>query len=348
MIVLTQGQKTGTSDLAILVRDGNGNLVDPVSISYSIYKLRDLVPTKPTVAYEFDMHQPLQMDGGPPLPPEGSVLVSLPQAIPTRLSVGTFAAVFTIPVTWKGVYKIVWQLQQFAANCPNNFVHMDFIVQTIDPVDPAFEAPSMVIGSAPNIVSNAAILGLGGVSPAQAAKATRFVRELIADTNPDRNYHFRPPTPGHVVANYTTRVGFIWLDSTILTNLAISISKLNLFNPMNIYSWTLATIPVDWGNIAAIGAASLCLSGESARWAADEFSYSLNGVSLDINKSALYQSLAQTYDQQFTTLAPLVTANRPISAGLRQQRWLLGALVPIPLLLPQLIALFHVFRHLLR
>jgi hypothetical protein len=324
MIVLTQGMQTGAADLAILIRDASGNLVDPVSISYTIYKIKDLVPTAPTVAYEYDMHQPLNMEGGPPLPPEGSTLASQPQQAPIRASMGTFYAQFTIPVTWRGVYKIVWTLVQYAGSCPANYVHMDFIVQTVDPADPAFEAPSMIIGQAPNILNNAAILGLGGITPQQASKAVRFVRELISDTNPDRNYHFRPPTPGKVVSNFTTRVGFIWLDSTILVNLAVTISKLNLYNPMTFYNWTLATIPADWGNIAAIGAASLCLSGESARWAADEFGYSLNGVSLDINKSALYQSLAQTYDQQFSTLAPLVTANRPFSAGLRQQRWLLG------------------------
>jgi hypothetical protein len=317
MIVLTQGQQTGTADLAILVRDASGNLVDPVSISYTIYKLRNIVPTKPTVAYEYDLHQPLNMKGGPPLPPEGSELVSQPGSIPIRASVGTYYAQFTIPTTWKGIYKIVWQLQMFAGSCPNSYVHMDFIVQTIDPADPAFEAPSMIIGKQMSIAN-------AQTSPAMFAQAIRNVRELIADTIPDRNYHFRPPTPNRVVANYTTRVGFIWLDTTILTNLAISISKLNLYNPMNYYNWTLNTIPMDWGNIAAIGAASLCLSGESARWAAEEFSYSLNGVSLDLNKSALYSSLAQTYDQQFNTMAPLVTANRPFSAGLRQQRWLLG------------------------
>jgi hypothetical protein len=317
MIVLTQGQPTGTPDLAILVRDGSGNLVDPVSISYTIYKLRDLVPTKPTVAYEYDLHQPLNMEGGPPLPPEGSTLASPPGQIPIRASLGTFYAQFTIPTTWKGVYKIVWQLQVFPGSCPLSFVHMDFIVQTIDPVDPAFEAPSMIIGKQMGIAD-------ARTTPAMFAQAIRVVRELLSDTNPDRNYHFRPPTPGKVVSNYTTRVGFIWLDTTILVNLAVAISMLNVYNPMNYYNFNLNTIPFDWGNIAAMEAASLCLSGESARWAADEFSYSLNGVSLDINKSALYQSLAQTYQQQFNTLAPLVTANRPVSMGLRQQRWLLG------------------------
>ena len=317
MIVLTQGQQTGAADLAILVRDASGNLIDPVSISYTIYRIRDTVPTKPTVAYEYDLVQQQNMAGGPPLPPEGSILVSQPQQAPKRLSVGTFAAILTIPTVWRGIYKIVWQLQQYPTNCPSNYVHMDFIVQSVDPADPAFEAPSMIVGKQMSIASAA-------TTPAMYAQAIRTVRELISDTIPDRNYHFRPPTPGKVVANYTTRVGFIWLDTTVLINLAISISKLNTWNPMNYYSWTLDNIPVDWGNAAAIGAASLCLSGESARWAADEFSYSLNGVSLDINKSALYQSLAQTYDQQFTTWAPLLTANRPFSAGLRQQRWLLG------------------------
>src|SRR5271156_6172079 len=107
MIVLTQGQPTGTQDLAILVRDASGCLVDPVNITYTVYHLRDLVPTKPTVAYEYDMHQPLNMEGGPPLPPEGSTLASPPGQIPIRASLGTYYASFTIPTTFRGIYKIV-------------------------------------------------------------------------------------------------------------------------------------------------------------------------------------------------------------------------------------------------
>ena len=67
-----------------------------------------------------------------------------------------------------------------------------------------------------------------------------------------------------------------------------------------------------------------CLGKESARWAAEESRYSLNGVSLDINKSSLYQGLAESYKAEFQEWAPLLTANRPCSAGLRQSRWLLG------------------------
>jgi hypothetical protein len=106
--------------------------------------------------------------------------------------------------------------------------------------------------------------------------------------------------------------------------LEIAISKLNWYNTKNIYNFTLDTVPADWGRIAALSAASLCLSAEGARWAADQFGYSLNGVSLDINKADLYRGLADSYKAEFTEMAPLLTANRPYSAGLRQQRWLLG------------------------
>jgi len=316
VITLTQNKPLTAGDLAIMVRDSNGALIDPNLISYNIFQVSNTIPVKPTQAYEYDLHQPVNMQGGPPLPSEGLALVSPPQSIPKRASQGAYFICITVPSTWSGVFRLVWNLQQYPDG-PIDHPYEDFVVQSTDPADPAFEAPSMLVGPTLSIAS-------ARTSPAMYAKAIKIVRELLSDTNPDRNYHFRPPTPGRVVAGFTTRVGYIWLDSTILTMLQISISKLNFWNPKNYTNWTLDNIPMDWGNLAAVGAASLCLSAEGARWAADEFSYSLNGVSLDINKAALYQSLGQTYDTQFNTAAPLLTANRPFSAGLRQQRWLLG------------------------
>jgi hypothetical protein len=237
-------------------------------------------------------------------------LVAGPQATPTRASAGAYYINITIPTTWHGPYRLVWYLIQNQGD-PQIQVYEDFQVVFVNPASNSLEAQSVLV--TPKVAT----------SPSRGP-AIMYVRQLLFDTNPDRNYHFRPPTPGKVVANYTTRVGFIWPDELILTLLQITISQLNYFNPMNIYSFTIDMIPDDWARIAALGAASKCLTAEGARWAEEEFSYSLNGVSLDINKSSLYQSLGQVYDQQFTTMAPLVTANRPFSAGLRQQRWLLG------------------------
>lgn len=316
MITLTQGKTLSAGDLAILVRDAQGMLLDPVGITYSIFHIADQIPLKPTQAYEYDLHQQQTMQGGPPLPPQGMTLVGQPNCIPKRVSQGAYIVPITIPTTWKGIFRLVWYLQQYPTS-PVDQVTEDFVVQSVDPLDPAFEAPSILVGKSLSIAS-------ANSSPEVYAKAVKIVRHLLRDDNPDRNYHFRPPTPGRVVAGYTTRVGYIWTDEDILINLMISISKLNTWNPLNYTAWTLDSIPMDWGNAAAIGAAAFCLLGESARWTADEFGYSLNGVSLDISKSGQYMSLGTTYDQQFNTWAPLLTANRPFSAGLRQQRWLLG------------------------
>lgn len=237
-------------------------------------------------------------------------LAAGPMSAPTRISVGAYAVKITIPTTWHGSYRLVWYLIQNLGDSQVQ-VYEDFQVVFVNPASGSLEAQSTLV--APKLAT------LPKYAPAIMA-----VRQLLFDTNPDRNYHFRPPTPGKVVANYTTRVGFIWPDELILTMLSITVSQLNWYNPKNIYGFTLDSVPLDWANIAAMGAASKCLTAEGARWAEEEFSYSLNGVSLDINKSSLYQSLGQVYDQQFTAMAPLVTANRPFSAGLRQQRWLLG------------------------
>jgi hypothetical protein len=308
MVTLTTGKTLGAGDLSLLVRDSNGALIDPYIVSFSIFQTDDQIPTKTTPAYTYDQMQPNHLPSHEVK--KESVLVYGPKITPARSSQGAYYVNITVPTTWHGVFRLVWYLVQYQGQ-PENMVLEDFVVQNVDPLSNSFEAPSVQIAQRP-------------VTNNKYAPAIMYVRELLSDTNPDRNYHFRPPTPSKVVAGFTTRVGYIWTDQTILRMLDIAISKLNTWNPMNLYNYTIDTVPTDWGKCAAVEAASLCLSGESARWAADEFTYSLNGVSLDINKAALYQSLGQTYSQQFSEWAPLVTANRPFSAGLRQQRWLLG------------------------
>ena len=308
METLTQGKQLGPGDLSILVRDTRGALVEPCIITYSIFQLSERVPTFGERAYEFDTLQPNHMDVPPPN--EGGTLVPPPMQVPRRSGHGANFVPITIPTVWHGVFRLVWYLIQRHGEIENK-VYEDFIVQPIDPTSSSFEAASTIIAARP-------------VTKNKYTPAIMTVRELLSDTNPDRNYHFRPPTPGKVVAGYTSRVGFIFLDPTILRMLDLNIAKLNTWNPKNLTNYNLENVPFSWGQCAAVGAASSCCSAEGARWAADEFSYSLNGVSLDINKSSLYLSLAQTYGQEFTDWAPLITAIRPYSAGLRQQRWLLG------------------------
>jgi hypothetical protein len=238
-------------------------------------------------------------------------LVTPPQSIPKRSSQGGYFVPLTIPTAWsEGTYKLVWTLVQYPESSAQE-VFEDFRILNVEPATSDFEAPS-------------ALITRKQVVDKYTAAIIMMVRELLMDTNPDRNYHFRPPTPGKVVAGYTTRVGYIWEDSTVIRMVKNNISRANTWNPRTYYGFTLETLPDDWANFVALGAASSCLSNESARWAADEFSYSLNGVSIDLPKTQLYQSLAAAYRGEWDEWAPRITAIRPTSCGLRQQRWILG------------------------
>jgi hypothetical protein len=283
MRTLIQGKTLSPGDLGINVRDGSGRLVDPFSITYTIFSV--------------DENQAM-------------ALASAPRLSPSRTSQGTFYASGMIPTIWLGMFKLVWYLQQYEGN-EETQIYEEFEVCRVDPVTTGFEAASVLLTSAPGLSR-------------RIAERVVSVRELLSDENPDRNYHFRPPTSGKVIAGFNERVGYIWTDRTIIRMLKLAMSKANTANPMNLYDYTIENCPQAWADAISVGAASYCLSKEAARWAEESFSYSLNGISLDLNKASEYQALAGDYRAEFTEWLPNLTANRPACAGLRQQRWLLG------------------------
>lgn len=284
MIAFSQGRPLGVADLSLTVRDEGGAPYNPDSISYSIFSV-----------------DPVS---------QAQTLVSQPNQTPGTTGTGAFYVPMTIPSLWNGQYKLVWYISRYPGD-PIASIYEDFQVVPFNPLTNSTEAMSVFLALRP------------GMS-ATVAEYVMNVRELLSDTNPDRNYHFRPPTAAKTVAGYTSRVGFIWEDPTIIRMLKMSIAQLNTFNPMNTFNFTIDNIPSTWAEAACLGAAAKCLSAEAARWAAEEFGYSLNGISLDLNKSATYQNLGAAYSQEFATWAPMITANRPASVGLRQSRWLLG------------------------
>ena len=282
MIVLPVGKTLGPGDLTLMVRDENNLPATPVSLNYTIFRLEE---------------------GGT------QSLASEPMKVPLQQEQGLYYVAMTIPSSWaEGTYKIVWNLQQ-TASAPEVTVTEDFSVLVLRPEAGSIEAPSVLMAKRLRTTE-------------KVAEIIMQVRTLLSDTNPDRNYHFRPPTAGKVVAGYTTRVGFIWEDETILRLLKLTVAQINTANPKNIYSFTVETIDENWAQAAALGAAAKCLTSEAARWIADEFGYSLNGVSLDLEKSAKYQGLGQQYSEEFKEWMVPLTANRPTSRGLRQNKWL--------------------------
>lgn len=283
MIAFSVGKTLSNGDLSITVRDTNGAPQTPSYISYSIFSISGKQPS----------------------------LVTDPRLIPALgLTIGQYYVNMTIPTSWvPGDYRLVWYLQQ-NPDSPEVSIYEDFSIVLTNSISSSLEAPSVFMSKR---------LGISET----AANQIMMVRELLSDTNPDRNYHFRPPTAGKVVAGYNQRVGYIWTDQSLLRFLNLSIAKINSANPKNFYDFTIETVPNSWYQAAAVGAAAFALMAEAIRWNAEEFSYSLNGVSLDINKASGYQGLADAYRSEFNEWIVPLTANRPYSASLRQQRWTL-------------------------
>lgn len=283
MQAIAQGKQLGNGDLSLVIRDESGIPFTPYSISYSIFSYDPSTSTQ--------------------------TLASQPNVTPDTTGVGQYWVNMTLPTLWVGVYRVVWYITRTPSD-PQTTLYEDFQIVPFNPISNTSDAMSVYLALRPSL------------SP-KIAEYVMNVRVLLSDTNPDRNYHFRPPTAAKTVAGYTSRVGFIWDDATIIRMLKLSINQLDSYNPLCMYDYTLDTAPEAWAEAACLGAASKCLSAEGARWIADEFDYSLNGVQLTLNKSQNYMSLANAYSQEFLAWAPQITAVRPGSVGLRQNRWIL-------------------------
>lgn len=283
MRVFNQGRTLSPGDLGLNVRDSNGQLIDPASISYAMFAQA----------------------------PDGTLtLASPPKLQPCRNSTGVYSIAGSIPTDFYGLYRIVWYLRQYQ-NSNEDQIYEEFEVIRLDPATTSFEAPSVLITPRP------------ATNP-ELAKCIMLTRELLSDEDPERNYHFRPPTTGRIVAGYNDRVGFIWTDRTITRMLRLAVEQANTWNPLNLYNYSVENAPKAWKAAIPVGAAHWCLTKEAHRWEADQFEYSLNGVSLTLNKAQEYQSLAADLAAEFKEWLPNLTANRPAVVGLRQQRWLLG------------------------
>ena len=150
---------------------------------------------------------------------------------------------------------------------------------------------------------------------------------MLRDNSPDRNYHFRPPTHEGTVNCYNQVFGYIWEDEELLEYLKMALDKWNLHPPSTEElcsvdalcqqkpSWKAALL---WG---AVVHAALALS---FNWTADEFDYSIGGISLSIDKSSKYQSLSDTAEAQWDKLVEAKQLTTKYMRGLKQPRFGVG------------------------
>ena len=232
----------------------------------------------------------------------GSPVIILEDQPAIKERVGVYYAGFTVGETWDtGEHFISWKIVEYPGTDPSyreeRFSVEDFCVQVAGPEYTPFERDLL-----------------------------KKLRHVLRDNNPERNYHFMPPQKKNRVKNFTEQFGFIWEDEELMDFIELAVDWVNLYPPAT--NFTLTELSNNkqkpWRIIVIIGAAVLAIEAVALNWIADEFGYSIGGVQLDLEKSAKYQAMRDTLEQQLNTMIEQAKATIKITKGLRQARFTTG------------------------
>ena len=199
-------------------------------------------------------------------PPGIEVLVGPGERTPVNPAVGEYyAALLVPPGASPGSYRIRWTFKKTLADEDQE------VVQEFGVSDP-----------------QACTDGQRLFSTCEAGLIDKF-RIAVRDANPDRNYHFRPPEQEGVVGKYNRVFGYIFEDHEVLVFLEMSLDWFNSLPPSTAGIRTLnqlCQIKPEWRTFIIWGAIVQAMFALAANWVADEFDYSIGGISLSLEKSA--------------------------------------------------------------
>lgn len=237
-----------------------------------------------------------------PGPPESEVLIGSPARTPLNPNVGEYYASLQVPANaTPGNYRIRWNFQQFAGS-PLQQVVMEWAV-----------------------VANG-VLTTPGYSPCESELIGKL-RLLLRDQNPDKYYHFRPPEWEGNIGQYNRVFGQIWEDAELYEYLERGLDWWNTFPPatesLNTLDKLCAEKPV-WRTAIMWAAISHACFALSINWVADEFDYSIGGVSLSIEKSSKYESLKSNAEGQFDKATEAKARTVKFIRGLQQPKYGVG------------------------
>ena len=229
------------------------------------------------------------------------VLIGTANRTPVNPAVGEYYAALQIPPSAKtGTYRIRWNIQE-SAGAPVQQVVQEFCV-----------------------------VGTSGTSPTTPTysqceqELIDKIRFMLRDKNPDRNYRFRPPEGEGSIGCNNQVFGYIWEDEELYEFLEIALWKWNSFPPETESLCDLNTLcqkkpawraAVLWGGLVN---ASMALA---YNWTADEFDYSIGGISMNIEKSSKYMDLKRNAEEQFIKLTDAKLITTKFMLGLAQPRF---------------------------
>jgi hypothetical protein len=227
-------------------------------------------------------------------------LMGSEQNTPARISMGQYFAQYVIPADANiGDWVIRWTLQVTST---------DPVVQTVEMF---------------NVFGNDAIITVtGDINLDQLIYSLRI---MLRDNNPDRNYRFAPPSSERFIQGMTQVFGFLWEDEELLEYLSWAVDDFNSRPPV-----TRITVEDLWGSFrrwrTAIlqAAAGFACQAMTANWVLNEFSYSISGISLDIEKSSKYQALGEMFGGEKDKMFEAAKDSIKIIKGLKQFKFGIG------------------------
>jgi len=229
------------------------------------------------------------------------VLLGPPRRIPVNHTVGCYYASVIIPLdALIGDYRVRWTFREIAGGP----IHQ--VVQEFEVIDKATNLTSIYSCCEEDMI--------------------RRLRILLRDNNPDRNYHFRPPAHETTIQQFNQVFGYIWEDEELQEYLARSLDMIAAAPPRTAFASCeqLMQCRPEWRTLLLNGAMMHALLALIINWIADEFDYSIGGVSLTIEKSSKYESAYQALNDQFDKQLERAKQTVKVIRGLQQPRFGVG------------------------
>lgn len=228
------------------------------------------------------------------------VLIGTTGRTPVNPSVGEFFASLQIPANAAlGDYRIRWVFRELATSGQEGAVQ-EFGV--ISPASESVESPYS------DCVSD----------------LIRKMRFLTRDNNPDRNYRFMPPEGEGTVGCYNQVFGYIWTDEEFAEYLEMALWKWNMHPPETEELRTIEMLcqkKPAWKAALLWGALVNAAQALVYNWIANEFDYSIGGISLNIEKSSKYEGMKQNAEDQWDKLTEAKSRTVKYLRGLSQPRF---------------------------
>lgn len=229
------------------------------------------------------------------------VLLGSPLRTPANPSVGEYYASVVIPLDANlGSYRVKWTFRETVGG-PIKQAIMEF-----DVIDKATLQTTLYTDVESDMI--------------------RRLRISLRDNKPDRNYHFRPPAHEETVQQFNRVFGFIWEDEELNEFLQQGLDMVIAAPPRTPFAnidQFVQSRP-EWRTLVLNAAMMRAIFAVMLNWIADEFDYSIGGVSLSIEKSAKYESAYQAIKDTFDGQLEKAKATVKYIAGLQQPKFGIG------------------------